>query len=170
MKNGHGGKRHGAGRKPVEPNKVDRLAIGMRCEELRKTNARQVAIANSEPRISERDRRMVAYIQKQRSERAAVLERLQREGASPLTIKALSDEAERYEAHARKQIGEPIEPKRDARGLFDESNFRRERMSRQEIMNRVSEERGGKATGITPRRVKAFWTEYKHFARASGRT
>jgi hypothetical protein len=144
----------------------------LRCDELRETQAEQVAIANAEARIPERVRKLRDHVKAQRAYRAERLRKLQAEGADPLTIRAMQEEARRYEAHALKQIATVITPALDKLGrVIDLSNFRRRVMSREEVMERVArecQERG--MIAVTPRRVKAYWTEYRNFLRASQQT
>ena len=92
--------------------------------------------------------------------------------ASGKTVKMMRLQYERYYAHALAKIEKEIRPVLDRIGRrIDLSKYRPRRMTRPEIHRAVAKEYQDKGRPeITPRRVKAFWTEYGNFLKALNET
>jgi hypothetical protein len=175
---GHGGKRKNAGRKLAEPSLYERLAIGARCEELRNSAAENTALIRSKMRRPElkKVRELQSTIRAGLADRAAAwsraVERRKQGKASGLTVKTLRQDFERYQTRSLARLQNEVAPILDRIGRHvDLSKFTPARMRRPDVCREVAREY--LALGrpeITPRRVKAYWTEYGNFLKTSHST
>lgn len=152
-KNGHGGRRANAGRKPVPLSIREELQIVERCRYLyeghRKTIASQLVEQSIPNSIKTLQNAMHAT-----GAKAAI-----RGAKSGVTRAVLVEQFSRTQAHTKKRIASEIASKFPKTGrLIDSRKFLPKRPTREQVRRQVAEECQAKGRAdITARRIKDIW-------------